>query len=266
MIPWFMYPITVPFGNPNYDIALGGSHDLDVGTPPNTPVTALLSGIVSNISAPSWGKQVCLALDLPFNNIPYMAYLHLAAVNPLLEVGSHIGVGEVIGWSGGCTAAAQYAGTSNLTGANFLNLPSQSSQPQTGIALMWGPEYGLGAGWKTFPPIDMTLDPTTIILKARAKYMQSQVSAMEQQMLDIWNMFMEGIGEKPVPYTTGIAASWKFHYIHLNAGSPLGPEKKSVDWQGNSIQIQYFTGGLRCEWNNATGTPRWYDIHNSQIA
>ncbi len=89
---------------------------------------------------------------------------------------------------------------------------------------------------------------------------------MEQQMQDVWDMFLAGINQPLVPYTTGIATSWKQQYQQINAGSPLGPEKQSVDWQGNSIQIQYFSGGLRCEWSNATSTPAWYDAFNRRVA
>lgn len=166
MMKWFEYPICVPFGNPNYDAGLGGSHDMDVQAPPNTPITALLPGTVVDVSSPSWGMQVGIKLDKPYNGIPYMAYLHLAAVKPGL-LGTHVNKGDLIAWSGGCTQAGQYNGTSNPTGRNFLNDPSMSSQPQAGIALMRGPIYGTGAGWSTFPPIDHSLDPTQLILDAR---------------------------------------------------------------------------------------------------
>ena len=89
---------------------------------------------------------------------------------------------------------------------------------------------------------------------------------MNQQMKDIWNMFLAGIGQPTVPYTTGIAVSWQQQYQHINAGSPLGPEKRTVDWQDTSIQVQYFSGGLRCEWNNVTSTPAWFDAFNRRVA
>lgn len=163
---WYEYPIVVPFGNPNYDSQLGGSHDMDVAPPPNCPVTALLPGTVCDLSAPSWGKQVGLQLDTPYNGVPYMAYLHLSAINPQLVIGGHVDTGDLIGWVGGATQASQYAGTANPTGQNFLNAPIMSSQIQVGIALMRGPVYGDGSGWVSFPPIDMSLDPTQIILDA----------------------------------------------------------------------------------------------------
>ena len=48
--PWYMYDITVPFGNPNYDSGYGGSHDMDIGAPPNYEVTNLLAGRVASIT------------------------------------------------------------------------------------------------------------------------------------------------------------------------------------------------------------------------
>jgi hypothetical protein len=171
MVPWYMYEIVVPFGNPNFDVGLGGSHDMDIGCPPNYPVTVLpgCSGTISDISAPSWGKQVCLKLDSPINGVPYMAYLHLAAPDPSLSIGKHLNAGDRIGWTGGGNTAAQYLGTSNPTGSNFINSPDMSSRIQQGVALMRGPVYG-GAGWETFPPVDWALDPTPTIQAAQKAY------------------------------------------------------------------------------------------------
>ncbi|MGH8397496.1 MAG: hypothetical protein ACRETA_04535 [Gammaproteobacteria bacterium] len=148
---------------------------MDVATIPNTTVTALLAGTLTDISEPIWGKQVCLKLDEAINGVDFMGYLHLAAVNPLLNVGQHIAAGTVLGWSGGCTQSSQYGSTYNPTGTNFLNAISQSSQPQTGIALMYGPVYGSGAGWNMSLNPDPKLDPTSIVKAAIAAYKQGEV-------------------------------------------------------------------------------------------
>ena len=160
-IAWYANRITVPFGDPSYDTAYGGAHDLDIGLVLNTPITAILPGTVVSITSPTWGQQIGIKLDVPFSGAPYMAFLHLSAVNPVLQVGSHVNVGDLIGWSGGATNPLQYLGTSNPTGTNFVDTSSQSSQPQVGIALMRGPEYGVGAGWTSTP--DPTLDPTPLL-------------------------------------------------------------------------------------------------------
>jgi len=158
---WYEYPICVPFNDPNYDVQYGGSHDLDVATPPNTTITALLPGTISNVGTPVWGMQVGVKLDTPYHGIPYMNYLHLSAVRPGLSAGVHINAGEIIGWSGGCNYASQYQGTSNPTGKNFTNPISESSRLQTGIALMRAPGHGQGVGWTDRP--DPTLDPTSLL-------------------------------------------------------------------------------------------------------
>jgi len=174
--PWFMFEICVPFGDPNFDAAFGGAHDLDIGAPPNYPVTALLPGTIAPVThpPPPWGKQVGVELDPPpFNGIPFMAYLHLSAVNPALAVGQHVSEGHLIGWVGGANEEAQYAGTSNPTGLNFLNDPFQSSRVQVGVALMRGPEFGFTHFNKWQPkgptPVERELDPTQIILDARRR-------------------------------------------------------------------------------------------------
>lgn len=178
MVPYFMFPTVVPFGNPAYDSGLGGSHDMDVKSPPNYPVTALLPGTISDISSPSWGMQVGLKLDTPINGVPYHAYLHLAAVDPGLSVGKHVNAGDGLGWSGGAFNAGMYLGTTNPTGRNFINDISMSSQTQQGIALMRGAAYG-GAGWEQFPPVDWSLDPTPIVTAARQKYMATASPALK---------------------------------------------------------------------------------------
>src|SRR6266700_4660334 len=160
---WFQYPIGVPFGDPNYDVALNGSHDLTLLAFPNVPVTALVSGVISSITSPPWGKQVGVHLDIPVAAHGWMSYLHLSAVNPSLSVGNHVSRGDLVGWVGGANTEGQYLGTTNPTGVNFLNTPEMSSQVQVGIALMDGPEYWVGSGWSVWPPIDTTLDPSSLL-------------------------------------------------------------------------------------------------------
>lgn len=152
---WYQYPINVPYGNPGYDAGLGGSHDLDVKTPLGTQITALLSGTISDISSPSWGEQVGIKLDNPFNGVPYMSYLHLGAVNPSLHVGQHVNAGDFIGLSGGATVPETVNGV-----PLFVDSPYMSSGPQTGVAFMEGPVYGSGTGWDSITP---ALDPTSLI-------------------------------------------------------------------------------------------------------
>lgn len=149
---WYNAPVSVPYAAAGYDVAMGGPHDMDLAETPNTPITALRSGTIVDLSAPPWGEQVGIQLDQPVGNAPYMAFLHLSAVSPALQMGEHINAGDLIGWSGGANQISQYAGTSNPTGQNFLNPSYQSSQPQVGLALMQGPVYGSGPGWFTDSP------------------------------------------------------------------------------------------------------------------
>lgn len=161
---WYDYKVGVPFGNANYDTGLGGSHDMTFLTPPNILITQIADGIVTDISAPSWGKQVCIKLDKPINGHDYFGILHLSAVNPALKPGDRMKIGDLVGWSGGCNTDEEYKGTSNPTGQNFCNTYNMSSQPQVGIALHDGPAYG-GLGWKVFPPIDTSLNPMPVIVQ-----------------------------------------------------------------------------------------------------
>lgn len=69
-----------------------------------------------------------MELESPYKGIPFMAYLHLSAVNPERAVGQHVTKGDLIGWVGGGTSEVDYEGTNNPTGINFLNTTSRSSQ------------------------------------------------------------------------------------------------------------------------------------------
>lgn len=149
---WWQNRITVPYGSPDYDKAMGGSHDMDFAEQPNTPITAIVGGTVVSEDSPAWGRQVGIQMDRPIGNVPYMSFLHLAAINPQLKPGMHVNPGDLIGWSGGANTQAQYAGTSNPTGSNFTNSSFQSGQPQVGVALMYGPAYGEGPAWNASSP------------------------------------------------------------------------------------------------------------------
>lgn len=240
---WFEYPLGVPFGDPNYDVALGGSHDMTLLAPPNAPVTALRSGLITSITSPSWGKQVGLVLDIPVGPNDYMSYLHLSAVNPALAVGNHISMGMLIGWTGGASTPEQYLGTNNPTGTNFLNDPSMSSQVQIGIALMRGPEYGVGSGWIVFPPIDMTLDPTSLV--DRILFMRSAFETEWSSVIPTANPLSGIANQAWLDYQRGNfrGPALTPEIIHTKKGVPL------TDWSGHPIILQVTPRG-RYEWAN----------------
>lgn len=207
--PWYMYDFTVQFGpGTGYDPGYGGAHDLDIGAPPNYPVTALLPGTISSVTDGTdgngtaiWGRQVGVRLDHPYKGIPFIAYLHLSAVNPALSEGRHVSKGDLIGWVGGGTSEADYHHTHNPTGRNFTNTPGRSSRIQVGVALMRGPEYGHGAGWTTLP--DPSLNPTQLILDAQRDFPEG-----EDDMLQITDPFAAA-------YFTQIAED-RWHCVRTN--------------------------------------------------
>ncbi|SRR6266581_517272 len=254
MTDWFDYPWGIRFGTG--DVAMGGAHDATIKAPPNHPVTCIQPGTVCDLSSPDWGEQVGLKLDSPYNGHAYMVYLHLSAINPALKMGQHVNAGNLIGWVGGANNQAQYSGTSNPTGQNKLNTTVMSSMVQVGIAVMDGPEYGSGAGWKTFPPIDWTLNPERIITTARSMSPPA-MEVSDATLLAMWTDIT------PVAdYNTGIANQWKTDVKALKwRGSPLKIEGK-IDWKGNpSTPFHNFQGGFYTyERNPATqkGQAYWH--------
>ena len=84
---------------------------------------------------------------------------------------------------------------------------------------------------------------------------------MEQQFNDVWL-------SKAYAYKSGIyqAVLTAFRARKVCACYPLGPELKTVDWSGNSIQFQALSNGLHAEWRNDTGACAIYDAQNRQVA
>lgn len=143
--PWWTFPRIDNYGAPD---PFGGfpKPDSNIQLPDGYPVTALLSGTVSGINSPTgavpdWGAVVTIKLDNAINPIAtHSAYLHLAGVAPGVALGSHINVGDLIGYSGGSLAA----GTQKVP---------------LGFALYNGDYYGFGPTWAQFlgsPALNMT--------------------------------------------------------------------------------------------------------------
>jgi hypothetical protein len=186
--PWYMNRICVPFNNPNFDTQYGGAHDMDVRTPLGTPITSIVSGTVSSVTHPTWGWQIGIKLDEPIDKAPYFAYLHLGAVRPGLAIGRHVAFGDLIAYSGGANSAAQLGDkTSTQFGPQFIDASSQSSQPQTGFALMRGPEYGVGDGWTKLP--DPALDPTPMLKAVQAKYPAGNATFEVNDLHGLWTYY-----------------------------------------------------------------------------
>lgn len=256
---WFEYPVCVPFGNTNYDVALGGAHDMDFSAPPNSNVINIVSGVVSSITSPMWGIQVGIKMDTPFNGHAFCAYLHLSAVKPGLTVGSRVAIGDLVGWVGGGTTEDMYQGTTNPTGKNFLNDSFNSSRIQVGFALMDGVEYG-GIGWKNFPPVDWSLDPTPLIEQAKQFFINNTVDYASQQFDDIWKHNAVG-----ATFGTGIYQALKSYHKTLFIGVPVTKEIDTINWMGKPVVYQCFSSSYHAEWNKEDHKTRIYDEHNHLI-
>jgi len=243
MKKWYEYPEGVPFGNRNYDVLLGGSHDMTFACSPNTPITAICKGVVSDISSPSWGKQICLTMDEPEKGHPTFAQLHLSAINPDIRVGDRVHLEDVVGWSGGCTDQSQYVGTSNPTGQNFLNVPAMSSQPQVGIALCDGPAYGY-RGWSDWSggrPMDLTLDPSPVLQKyLHPTQGESGTNAQRKQFEQQWRAIVSDAD----PFTGIAGAVYALYLSGRDPGPPLTPELGNTDWNGVQHLFQVFPSGM----------------------
>jgi hypothetical protein len=251
MLNWIDCPEGVPFGNANYDVGLHGSHDKTFICPPNTEVFQLAAGTITDISAPSWGKQVTIKLNEPVDGHEYFAILHLSAVEPALRIGDLMNPNDVVGWSGGCVNSSQYNGTSNPTGQDFCDAVEMSSRPQVGIALCDGPAYG-GAGWKVFPPIDTTLDPNVVVENYRKNHqpIQEMPDFKAEWFNAMWSSIVKGWGNNTAIYKAAYA-----DYLNGKFRGPiLSGEYSHKDENGVDATYQDLAMGLykyqngKCTW------------------
>lgn len=131
-----------------------------VGLPSSYPLAAILPGVVTGINTPGssaippFGAVITIELDKPLNSIAtHYAMLHLARVQPGLQVGSSVAVGDIIGYGG-------------------ANQTQGSASAPVGFALYPGDYYGFGTEWNRYINTpskipDARLDPTSV-LKAAA--------------------------------------------------------------------------------------------------
>ena len=159
--PWYDFGVTRYHG--------GGEMGIDLGTPLNTPMTAVFSGTITDISgfAPKgsgtstsgWGGQVTWKLDnpAPAHGAPYEYVIHLNALNPALKVGSHLNSGDFIGWTGGETPAP--------SGQYTIDSSTYSGGQHTEVGLAYGPQFGTGLGYGNNP------DPSFMLSLAQSEHL-----------------------------------------------------------------------------------------------
>lgn len=163
---WYMYGEGLTFGQG--DAGIGGEHGIDILDPPDTPITFLVGGTISDISNPvGYGMRVTWKMDQSYRGIPYAYQIHLDAVNPGLSVGKHVNAGDLMGWSGGENSTAQLQGASNPTGTHTIDSAYMSSGPHTEFGFSYGPVYGQGVGFSDIHA-HPELNPMTFMDSVRA--------------------------------------------------------------------------------------------------
>jgi hypothetical protein len=149
---WYEYDYGLLFGQG--DTGIGGEHGTDFNTPLFTPITALLPGTISGMQNDvDYGLTVTWKLDTPHNGVPYMYAIHLAALAPGIQIGTHINVGTVLGYSGGATPeslAGDLANTPYQLPAglsNYLDGPQSSGGAHVEVGFTYNSNYGTGPGF-----------------------------------------------------------------------------------------------------------------------
>lgn len=164
--PWYDYP-----NLSNYGESEGKSyeHGTDLETPPDTPMTAILPGTVTDVGYYPWGGQITWKLDNPSeaHNFGYEYIIHLDAINPAIKVGTHLNAGDFLGYSGGANSPSQLqAGKPLPPGySHHLDSPTYSTGWHEEIGLYGGPRFGYGSAWNN--PPDPAENPDFLLSYAR---------------------------------------------------------------------------------------------------
>lgn len=130
--------------------------DINFILPANTPIAAILPGVVSGVNQPPnkglpfppFGAVVTVKLDTPINDLAnHYALLHLQRVT--VSVGQRVKIGDVLGYGGG-------------------NQTQGSAPAAVGFALYPGDYYGYGPEWDKYIQTpnhvpDARLNPTELI-------------------------------------------------------------------------------------------------------
>ena len=155
--PWYTFPRIDNFGT----IDPEGPYwkpDSNILTPNNYPVTALGSGVVTNVQQTSWGQGVVtVRLDKPLNSIAtHSFYEHLGSVS--VQQGQRVNFGSVLGTSG-----------------NVGQIPGP------GFGFYNGDVYGSGPGWNQLqadlcPGCPNQLNPTAFLNSLKSGGSMSNVA------------------------------------------------------------------------------------------
>lgn len=100
--PWYSYAYDSNFGQPDPVGPYPKPDSNFYGIPNGTPITALVSGVVTGVRRQPWGPlaySITVRMDNPFNNIArYTAYNYVSS--PQVGVGEHINAGDTLAFSG----------------------------------------------------------------------------------------------------------------------------------------------------------------------
>jgi hypothetical protein len=159
--PWYSYPQDSPGGgygetpeplDPRYH-----KPDTNIQVPAGTPITALLSGTVTDVSdrgRTAGGLSVTVLLDQPWNDVAtHISYNYLGSTS--VAAGQHVQSGQTVGIAGSPTGifTAVALGSDNVWGSgpgfalNAVGDPRLDPRPVLAAANKGALGMGVPAGW-----------------------------------------------------------------------------------------------------------------------
>lgn len=151
--PWYLYPLDSPGGGYGEIQDPMGNYlkpDTNVAVPSGTPITALFSGVVTDVHMLFGQPSVTVALDNPINPLAtHTSYNFLGSSN--VTVGERITAGQQIGVAGGAVNTAFALTPDPVWGSTNFNLNATGNPLLDPRPVLESIRSGLGQGaYQTF--------------------------------------------------------------------------------------------------------------------
>jgi hypothetical protein len=243
--PWYSYPQDDPGGGYGENVEPLVAHepldkqykkpDTNIRVPDGTPITALLSGKVTDVSdrgKSAGGLSVTVLLKKPINSVAtHISYNYLGSAQ--VRSGDPVQAGQTIGIAG------------SPTGILFA------------IALGSDDVWGQGPGFVLNAKGDPLLDPRPVLAAAMKGTLGEPVMFSNELCVAVWNSYFSSIGKPPPLRDTGIFNAWRSQWMDGNyKGCCLSAEYPVTLENGDPGVAQNFAVGT-CVWNKKTSSATW---------
>lgn len=197
-----------------YVFGQNGEKGIDIGVPVGTPVGNLVSGKVVAIDSTNANNSIGYVVQVHGDNHQLWHYQHLSSLRPGLAVGQNVGLGDVIGYSGGCASYLQDGSGCSTTDQWSTGPHIEVRESQT-----WDPNQGVwNQAW---------VDPRPDLNK-----WAPQIVGNPNWNVPATNALNHDVNYKGVPAPCNDLIAQ--YYVRAANGNPVG---NAADFAGTSLQF-----------------------------